>query len=84
MLNVAPHFPQQLLAVHDLLSPLREIAQQLELAVRQVHRRLVLARALRRVINQLSDEEALERGMRAPQHGADASEQLLQVERLLM
>ena len=69
--------------MHDLLPPLSEIAQQLELAVRQVHWCLVAARALRaKVDDELPDEEALERGMRAPQHGADASEQLLQVERL--
>src|SRR5687768_11275623 len=69
--------------MNNLLSPFSEIAQQLELAVRQVYRRIVGARAQRpEVDDQLPDQEALQRGMRAAQHRADARQQLLEVERL--
>jgi hypothetical protein len=64
--HVSPHLPQQLFPVHDFLAALGEIAEQLELAVCQMDRRLVAAGALRsEVDDELADQQPFERWMRA-------------------
>ncbi len=69
--------------MHHLVAPLRQIPQHLELPMREMDRLLPAACAQRaEVDHEPSDQEPLERRMRAAQHGADPREQLLKVEGL--
>ena len=81
--EISPHFAQQLVAMHDLVAALRQVTQQLELAMRQADARGPAARGRRPEIDQQAAHlEAVDRRPRAPQHHADSRQQLVEIGRL--
>jgi hypothetical protein len=81
--GIAPDRPQELFPVHDAVRALREVLEELEIAVRQVDIACVVPRPhLREVDRDVSKLQLIDVGTGSSQHRADACQQLLELERL--
>jgi hypothetical protein len=79
----APHLSQQLIAMHDLLLPLGQILQQLELPVSQVYSVHSMSSAHGLKVDQdLTELERVDRRPGAPEDDSNSCDQFLEVKGL--